>query len=554
MIKRILLIGLVTLGLTSCDDAIEIVQDGELNDEKIFTSTSQMQMFLNETYDKLTIQNDIIVSSILTDEVGLGSAGFSNNTLRYSIFSNNGYALAIWVNHYQAINYANRLLKGAQLVTPVNAADQAKYNNILAQARFIRAFSHFQLLTFFSSDLSSDSALGVMKVDFVPTLQQRISRSTNGEVFQLIESDLQFAADNVTNSTSYNTAAESWKFVNINTVNALRARMYLYRKNYLLAEQYADLVINTSNIPLASCAFTLPANFPSTSSQFVLTGAGTGSASFDSAPSGTNAPAVAVQTALFDMDRHNATTNAPIYRRMWIDTHQGEAIFSLSRPTNAGNLSSQYNTNNSSIGGGALYDMGRTLYNLYTQSLGGGAEDFRRWAFVDRSSTISQTPESATKASEVIVIDKYPGKAGVHSANDLKVFRMSEMYFIKAECRARANDYSGAASLIEAVRQARSYTAGDVPTPVYASLQAAIADILLERRKELAFEGHRYIDLKRLGTEAGVTTTDRYSQDSVNASATNPANIDVTDYRFTLPIPQDELNVNPMTQNTGYSN
>jgi hypothetical protein len=81
---------------------------------------------------------------------------------------------------------------------------------------------------------------------------------------------------------------------------------------------------------------------------------------------------------------------------------------------------------------------------------------------------------------------------------------------------------------------------------------ALLEDIILERRKELAFEGHRYIDLKRLGTDAGVTITDRYSQDAVNASALSPANINVTDYRFTLPIPQNELNVNPMLQNPGY--
>ncbi|MDP2161003.1 MAG: RagB/SusD family nutrient uptake outer membrane protein, partial [Flavobacterium sp.] len=87
---------------------------------------------------------------------------------------------------------------------------------------------------------------------------------------------------------------------------------------------------------------------------------------------------------------------------------------------------------------------------------------------------------------------------------------------------------------------------------VYGNATQAFADILLERRKELAFEGHRYIDLKRLGTDAGVTETDRFIQDSENASATNPYNISVTDYRFTLPIPQGEINVNPLVQNPNY--
>ena len=443
----------------------------------------------------------------------------------------NGYASAIWNQHYQAINYANRLIRGAQLFTPP-ASDVAAYNNILAQARAIRAFCHFQLLTYFSSDLSNNNAPGVMKLDFVPTLQQRVPRSTNGEVFGLIESDLLFAENNITNAT---TGAESWTFFNINSINALRARMYLYRKNYILAEQYADNVI--ANGPaLASCVFSSPTNIPSTSAALP--------------------PYTAAQvTALTTMEAVGASaTAAPLYRRMWTDQApvQGEIVLSLRRANNNANFGSQYNTNQSNIGGGPLFDMGRTLFNLYAQPLGGGAEDFRRWSFVDRTSTFQANPLTATRNNEVIVIDKYPGKTGNAGSNDLKIFRTSEMYFIKAECRIRASDLPGAAALIQTVRQNRSYTGGTVPTPTYGSNTSAYADILLERRKELAFEGHRYIDLKRLGADAGVTVTDRFSQDSVNASALNPTNINITDYRFTLPIPQVEINANPMPQNTGY--
>lgn len=531
MLKKFLLIGLLSLGFYSCDDALDITQDGELNDERLFTNVANMQLFLNETYDKVSIQNNILLTSILTDEVGLGSAGFANDTQRFFIFSTNGYALNIWSQNYVAINYANRLLRGAQYVNPTTPADIAAYNNILAQARAIRAFSHFQLLTYFSPDMSNDNALGVMKLDFVPTAQQDVPRSTNGDVYSLIESDLLFAENNITTATS---GADSWKYFNINSVNSLRARMYLYRKNYVLAEQYADAVI-ASAPALATCTFTNSGNIPGSTS--------------------TIPPYTAGQvTALTSMESAAATAaNAPLYRRMWTDQVQGEMIFSLARLNNNANFGSQYNTNQSNLSGGPLFDMGRTLFDLYAQPLGGGAQDFRRWSFVDRTATISATPATATKNGEVIVIDKYPGKTGNAGSNDLKVFRTSEMYFIKAECRARANDLVGAATLIQQVRQARNYAAaGIVPLPIYGSNGAAYADILMERRKELAFEGHRYIDLKRLGTDAGVTSTDRYPQDSVNASATNPANINITDYRFTLPIPQDEINVNPLTQNTGY--
>jgi hypothetical protein len=259
-----------------------------------------------------------------------------------------------------------------------------------------------------------------------------------------------------------------------------------------------------------------------------------------------------VQRALYQVDQW-VSTASPVYRKMWVDADQGEILFALDRPNNRINFSSRYNTNGSYFTGAPLYDMGRNLFDLYATSLGGGAEDFRRWCFVDRSATISATPNTATRTSEVIVIDKYPGKTGSHTSNDLKVFRLSEIYFIKAECLVRSGDLAGAAALIRQVRQARSYTGGTVPTPSYANAAAALADILLERRKELSYEGHRYIDLKRLGADANVTGTDRSNQDAANSSATNPSNITVSDYRFTLPIPQAEININPLVQNPGYN-
>jgi hypothetical protein len=238
---------------------------------------------------------------------------------------------------------------------------------------------------------------------------------------------------------------------------------------------------------------------------------------------------------------------------MWVDSDQGECIFSLIRPNDTNAFSSVYNTNQSYTEGGPLWDMGRNLYNLYIEPLGGGAQDFRRWAFVDRSATISDNPNQATQTSEVIVIDKYPGKNGNHSTNDIKVFRLSEMYFIKAECRIEAGDLPGCANLIQELRQARNYIAGaTVPTPSYNNATEAYNDVLTERYKELCFEGHRYIDLKRIGAKAGVNTTNRFPADSQNSSAVNPQNISVDDFRFTLPIPQDEINANGIEQNPGY--
>ncbi len=542
MKKRIIILSFFAI-LFSCTDATDITQKGELNDARLFTNVANMQLFLNETYDRLGTETQLWAASKLTDEVAMGSAQVVSDTQRFFMLTTNGDAANIWNTQYNLINYCNRTIRGGSFFTPP-AADLPAYNSILAQARALRAFAHFQLMTYFSTDLSNDAALGVMLVNFVPSIEQDLPRATNGALFAMIESDLLFAEANLIAPSGIN----AYKYVNINMINAFRARMYLYRKDFIKAETFANLVINAR--PLSTSTFTLPANYPVTSNVLPPVGAGTGSTTVNASP--TTAAGQAVQRALYTIDQWTST-GAPEYRRMWVDAVQGEVLFAIDRQNSRTNFSSTYNTNGSYLTGAPLYDMGRNLFDLYTQPLGGGAQDFRRWSFVDRSATISTTPATASRQDEVIVIDKYPGKAGAHNANDIKVFRASEIYFIKAECLARKSDFTGAADLIRQVRQARNYIIGAVvPTPVYTSIQQALADILTERRKELAYEGHRYIDLKRLGADAGVTGTDRTTADAENSSATSPANILLGDYRFTLPIPQDEININPLPQNAGY--
>ena len=148
------------------------------------------------------------------------------------------------------------------------------------------------------------------------------------------------------------------------------------------------------------------------------------------------------------------------------------------------------------------------------------------------------------------------GKPGFVTRNDIKVFRLSEMYFILAECLANEGNINGAsnsvASVIKQIRDARNFL-GAQPLPVYADATAAWAGILDERRLELCFEGFRYIDMKRLGTLAGQTLDRHPTDDQISGAELSIPN---NDYRFTMPIPLDEINGNPgiaSQQNPGYN-
>lgn len=518
------------LSLSSCQDAYEIVQDGELNEES-FKTLGQMESYLSGVYGSVSIANEIGFTGVFTDEtgVGRGSGGQNFGTHRYIINTSNPFAQSIWYTHYLTISRCNRLLKIAtQVPVPTDPAELARYNSAMAQARALRAFSYLQLLTYFSTDMTDDNALGVIFFgDNIPKASDELPRVANSVIYTAMEADLQYAFDNVTDNV--NAGATPYKYVTKNMVNALRARFYLYRGNYTLAKQYAEYVIANAGVSLTLA---------------------------------TPIPAGTVGSSSWNTSFYGASSTNP-YRRMFNDNpatsgssvvSRGEIIFSLLRPA-AGtweNIASQFTTNTTNVVGSPLFEVGRNLFNELSAIPG----DIRRYANVDPSSLIN--PSYATSPdyldTDVIVIDKYPGQTGYPLRNDVKVFRLSEMYLILAECHANAGNINGAsnsvASVIKQIRDARNFQ-GAQALPTYADATAAWKAIMDERRYELCFEGHRYIDVKRLGGKANASIT----RDATDDIITNDLTLPYNDYRFTLPIPQDELNANTVIrtqQNPGY--
>ncbi len=126
-----------------------------------------------------------------------------------------------------------------------------------------------------------------------------------------------------------------------------------------------------------------------------------------------------------------------------------------------------------------------------------------------------------------------------------KIFRTAEMYLIRAEARAELGKLTGATGADGDINTLRANRIAGYVNVSYTSKQQAIDDILLERFKELAYEGHRFFDLKRRSLP--VT---RLAVDAPSAQGTTLA---ANDFRFVLPIPLSEITANPiLQQNPGY--
>lgn len=97
-----------------------------------------------------------------------------------------------------------------------------------------------------------------------------------------------------------------------------------------------------------------------------------------------------------------------------------------------------------------------------------------------------------TPVNGFIYTRKYQGTAD--SINNIKLMRLSEMYLTRAEAQVKQGNIAAALADLNIIRLRANPSA--VP---FSSANAAdvLAEILLERRRELCFEGHLFFDIAR---------------------------------------------------------
>jgi hypothetical protein len=497
---KLLVLAITLISVIGCEDAYRIDQPGRLTADVAFQTVEDLELGLVSSYGRLDLTPEIALSATFTDEISIGAenGGQGLELYAFQLTAASNASISFWTRNYAVLNSVNRIIEASENVE----GDQAAINAVVGEARAIRAFAHFELLTYFSTDLTDDNALGVIKMDFVPTVDQLLLRDTNGEVFQLITEDLNFAINNIANE-------DDRYFFSKNAIKALQARIAAFRGDYGTVETLATDLLGTYSL----------ANTDDYFDMFVGDVSNRGESIF------------ALLRSIGDNYDGQGNTGS-VFAGGWAG-----ARFAFGNPT---------------VGGSPYYEMGRSLFNLFDR------DGVRLAVNLNETAEIDEDWPGADYATvdDKLVIGKYPGKDGQPLMNDLQVFRTSDIHLLLAEAYAMRGALNGTsnsvASLIQELRDVRGVNGGTNTLPNYASTQEALQDILLERRLEFAFEGHRYRDLKRIGVQANVGIS-RADTDCIpfGGNCTLPA----SDYRFTLALPIVEFNANPdlrEQQNPGY--
>ncbi|MFT4565773.1 MAG: hypothetical protein ACI9FN_000726 [Saprospiraceae bacterium] len=179
------------------------------------------------------------------------------------------------------------------------------------------------------------------------------------------------------------------------------------------------------------------------------------------------------------------------------------------------------------------YNVDFALFALY------GDNDIRKQVYFETSGF------SGVDYNHIV---KYRGRlSGDANLVDAKVIRYSEVALNKAEALAEMGQDGPALVALDEVRSNRysSFVSGGETGQ---ALKDAVA---LERRLELAFEGHRFFDLKRKGLP--IVRSNFGDEAGGNGEQAEFKTLEASDTRFNMAIGANERNANEnIEQNSGY--
>lgn len=238
------LIGL--LGFQSCSEDeflnYEPSSSAQVNEGTI-TNEEQLQTALLGVYDGLQSNfaygNYYITSQeLLTDN---GFVIFENSNrftdfYRYEHASITGGSIAnMWTIGYRVIARANFVLS---YEGKIQGDATAAY---FAEARALRALTLFNLVNYYARPYgTTDQDLGI-PIPMAFESDQPIARSSVAEVYDEITTQLELAANSLPNLNERSRISKE-------AVYALLSRVYLYKKDYVKASQYADMAIPSVEI------------------------------------------------------------------------------------------------------------------------------------------------------------------------------------------------------------------------------------------------------------------------------------------------------------------
>ncbi len=466
----------------------------EFLDQKPYNSVSVESSLKNDA-DMNAAMNGVYASLRTVDLYGLSLY------LKGDLMSDNCFITTSNSNRYLSFNqfnmintdgYANNIwanaysaIKNANLVINSNVAINDNVSQMKAEALTVRALMHFELVRNYASPYTADPTKPGVPIVLAFDQNALPARNTIKEVYTQIVKDLTAAAGMVKYSIN-----GSMTFNSTGSTRVLNSSFITkYAISALLARVYQHMGdwANAKTVALDVV----------NNGGFSLTASG-------------------------GLGAYWATANPR--------TDKVETIFEVTSDANG-------NTGSTRLAG--LYLPAASPYNGAYGDVLANASLYNLYATTDVRRNLITPGSRAGQVSTAYICRKYT--SNTIDYDDTKVLRYADVLLILAEAYYNTSDIINANLTLNKVAMQRDPSFlgwADIGPQV-------LEDILIERRKELAFENSRLWDLLRLQRSYVKVVDQDVPQSNINVTPANG--------KLIFPIPLNEINVNPtIGQNPGY--
>lgn len=499
-LRNIFITGVMMTALFSCsEDFLEVKPTGNALEDSYYTNSQEATSALVAVYDIMSFNSSSFDNMISffnagsDDNYGASAPGDAISLFSFYQLNQTNMPRAFWSVHYQGIFRANTLLKKLPGIT----MDENLKVRYTAECKVMRAYYHFNLVRMFGN-------VPLMTTILTPSEALTYPQSKPEEVYAQIEKDLKDAILGLPATINVTTEGGRWTK---GGAQAMLGKVLLYEKKYAeAAVQLAE--VNGTPGGTSQYGYKLVSNFKDLwvhknkfNSESIVESVrtDTGKSQWWTNSWDTEGSILNIMVGIRDYTR-TAGSTAPDYFSGWgINTVTQE-----------------------------LYDVmkndprfGATIIDVKALMAAGQVQGYGIVNSVNTDTGYFMAKFVPLKSDATT----NGGDQSLNFYQDTYIIRLADTYLMEAE--ALKGTGTRAQALLDAVRA----RVGLPSTPV--SLDA----IALERRKELACEGHRYFDLIRTG-KAATALANRGFKAGVNEL---------------LPIPTKELENTAFKQNPGYN-
>ena len=247
---------MATVGMfTSCDDFLNEEPKLKQSNELTYATLEGLDAASAALYGMMQSASWYDGQFILQSELRAGNAknplsepgsGRYRQDTQWN-YTENGTS-ACWSYAYYTIARANNVINNIDK-TDLQGATKQDANNVKAEALFMRALSHLDLVITYAQPFSYEpDGLGV-PVDTV-TVNGEPARNTVREVYAQIESDLLLAESLMADNYARTGVDDAAAVVSKQAIQALLSRVYLYMEQWQKSADYATKVINSGKYSL----------------------------------------------------------------------------------------------------------------------------------------------------------------------------------------------------------------------------------------------------------------------------------------------------------------